>query len=104
MTEDANRRHITALRTKSWEERERIAALTGKLGDLKQLLEPATSQLDFVDHFFLDGKILSEDRTPQKLARWLNGADAALKIAIRQREFVEAQAARFGNDAKLFHT
>ncbi|WGR92487.1 hypothetical protein MTX20_31395 [Bradyrhizobium sp. ISRA435] len=60
------------------------------------LLQPALSQLDFIDQFFLDRKILSEDRTPQKLARWLAGADAALKIAVDTRERVEGLAAKFG--------
>jgi hypothetical protein len=63
--------------------------------------KPASSQLDFVDLFFLDAKVLSEDRTPQKLARWLSGSDAALKIAVETREHVERLAEKFGPDARL---
>jgi len=103
MTPEPNERHIEQLRMKSREERQRIEALNAKLGDLRQLLEPASSQLDFVDLFFLDAKILSEGRAPQQLARWLSGADQALKIAVTTREYVEAQATKYGNDARLFH-
>lgn len=98
----SNDQHIADLRIKSRDERVRITELNGKLGDLKQLLRPAFSQLDFIDYFFFDPKILSEDRTPQKLARWLAGADAALKIAIDTREHVEALVAKHGPDARLF--
>jgi len=101
MTNEDNERHIATLREKSREERARLAALSSKLGDLKQWLTQASSQLDFIDHFFLDPKILSEDRTPEKLARWLSGADAALKIAVEVREHVEGLASKFGPDARL---
>lgn len=63
---DANQQHIALLREKSRAERGTIAELNGKLGDLKEMLKPALSQLDFVDLYFLDPKILSEDRTPQR--------------------------------------
>ncbi len=36
MTPEANKRHIEQLRTRSREERQRIAGLNAKLGDLKQ--------------------------------------------------------------------
>ena len=48
MTE-ANDKHIESLRAKVREERTRVAELTGRLGDLKRQLEPASSQLDFVE-------------------------------------------------------
>jgi hypothetical protein len=100
---DANEQHIDSLREKSHAERARIAELNGKLGDLKEMLKPALSQLDFVDLFFLDSNILSEDRTPQQLARWLTAADGALVIAINTRANVERLAAKFGADARLIH-
>lgn len=102
MTKEDNARHIATLRAKSRDERARIAKLSGKLGDLKQLLKPASSQLDFVDLFFLDPKTLSENRSPRNLARWLSGADGALKIAVETREYVEGLAVKFGPDAKMF--
>ena len=46
---DANEQRIDILREKSRAERARIAELNGKLGDLKEMLKPALSQLDFVD-------------------------------------------------------
>jgi hypothetical protein len=100
MTHD-NERHIETLRAKSREERARVAELNGKLGDLKQLLTPASFQLDDVDQFFLGAEILSQPRTPQELARWLRHADAVFKRAVEAREYVEAMAAKYGNDARL---
>jgi len=101
MTPEANERHIASLRAKSREERARIAELNGKLGDLKQLLLPASSQLDDVDHFFLGAEILSERRTPQDLARWLGNADTVFKRAVASREYVEGLANKFGADARV---
>lgn len=75
---DANEQHIVILREKSCAERARIAELNGKLGDLKEMLKPALSQLDFLNLLFLDPKMLSEDRTPLQLARWLAAAEGAL--------------------------
>ncbi|MDH2349564.1 hypothetical protein QCM80_02550 [Bradyrhizobium sp. SSUT112] len=43
----------------------------------------------------------TESGTPQKLAPWLSGADAALKTAVDTREHVESVAAEFGPDARL---
>jgi hypothetical protein len=99
---DANEQH-TILREKSRAKRARIAELNGKLGDLKEMLKPALSQLDFVDLLFLDPNSLSEDRTPQQLARWLTAADGALVIVISTRANVERLAAKFGADARLIH-
>jgi hypothetical protein len=65
--------------------------------------KPALSQLDFVDLYFLDPKILKEDRTPQQLARWLTAADGALVMAINTRTNVERLAKQFGPDARLIH-
>jgi hypothetical protein len=100
---DANHQRLALLREKSRAERGTIAELNGKLGDLKEMLKPALSQLDFVDLYFLDPKILSEDRTPQQLARWLTAADGALVIAINTRTNVERLAKQFGPDARLIH-
>ena len=93
---------IKELHERSRAERARINGLSARLGDLKQLLQPAISQLDFVDHLFLDPKILSEERTPHQWNYWLGGATAALKIATDTREYVEAQAKKYGDDARLF--
>jgi hypothetical protein len=101
MTKEDNERHIATLRAKSRDERARIAELNGKLGDLKQLLTPASSQLDDVDQFFLGAEILSQPRTPQDLARWLSHADAVFKRAVASREYVEGLADKFGPDARL---
>ncbi|MDH6261420.1 hypothetical protein [Bradyrhizobium sp. BR13661] len=101
MTE-ANDKHIESLRAKVRDERARVAELTSRLGDLKRLLEPASSQLDFVELGFIHPNVLAQRRTPQELARWLAGADAFLKTAIDTREHVECMAKQFGNDARLF--
>ena len=100
---DANEQRIDILREKSRAERPHIAELNGKLGRLKEMLKPALSQLDFVDLLFLDPTILSEDRTPQQLARWLTAADGALVIAISTRANVERLAGTFGAGARLIH-
>jgi hypothetical protein len=103
MTPEANEQHIATLRTKSREERERIAALNGKLGDaLRQRLKTASLQLDDVDQFFLGAGILSEKRTPQRLAQWLAHADLWLDIASMTRKQIEDMADKFGPDARSF--
>ena len=103
MTPGANEKHIATLRTQSREEREHIAALNAKLGDaLKQRLRNASLQLNDVDQFFLGPEILSEKRTPQKLAQWLAHAGAFLRIAIAMRKEVEAMADKFGPDMVSF--
>jgi hypothetical protein len=101
MTKEDNERHIATLRAKSREERVRIADLSSKLGDLKQLLSPASFQLDDVDQFFLGAEIISQPRTPQDLARWLSHADAVFKRAVASREYVEGLAAKFGPAARV---
>jgi len=101
MTPEANERHIATLRAKSSEERARVAVLNAKLGDLKQLLVPASSQLDDVDHFFLGAEILNQPRTPQDLAWWLSNADVVFKRAVASREYVEGLANKFGPDARV---
>jgi hypothetical protein len=100
--QDANEQHIAALRTKTREERELIAALNAKLGDaLKQRLKTASLQLNDVDQFFLGAEILSEKRTPQRLAQWLAHADLWLDIASMTRKQIEHMADKFGPDARL---
>jgi hypothetical protein len=101
MTKEDNERHIASLRAKSREERARIAELNAKLGDLKQLLSPASFQLDDVDQFFLGAEILSQPRTPLELARWLSHADVVFKRAVAAREYVEGLATKFGPDARV---
>jgi hypothetical protein len=90
------------IRLKVMQERERVTELNGKLGeDLKQVLKPALSQLDFAEKYFLDDKILKEQRTPAQLARWLGGAEMALKIAAQIREYVEGVAESHGANARV---
>lgn len=101
MTHEDNKRHIATLRTKSREERARVAELNGKLGDLKQVLVPASHLLDDVDQFFLGAEILSQPRSAQELARWLSHADAIFKRAVEAREYVEGLAKKFGYDARV---
>jgi uncharacterized coiled-coil protein SlyX len=101
MTKEDNERRIATLQAKSRDERARIAELNDKLGELKQLLTPASSQLDDVDQFFLGAEILSQPRTPQELARWLSHADAVFKRAVASREYVEGLATKFGPDARV---
>jgi hypothetical protein len=101
MTPEANERHIQQLREQSQEERLRVAELNAKLGDLKQLLVPASHQLDDVDYFFLGEEILKQPRTPQDLARWLYDADVVFKRVVEAREYVEGLANKFGMDARL---
>ena len=101
MTHDDNERHIETLRAKSREERARVAELNAKLGDLKQLLKPASYQLDDVDQFFLGAEALGHSRTPKELAQWLRHADAVFKRAVEAREYVEGMAKKFGYDARV---
>jgi len=101
MTKEDNERYIEALRAKSREERARVAELKAKLGDLKQLLEPASSQLDDVDQFFLGAEILSQPRTPEELAQWLRHADVVFKRAVAATEYVEGLAKKHGYDARV---
>ena len=101
MTKEDNERHVADLRAKSRDERARIAELNGKLGELKHLLKPASDQLDDVDVFFLGAGALSQQRTPQELAKWLGYADVVFERAVASREYVEGLAAKYGPDARL---
>ncbi len=101
ITSEANEQHIASLRAKSREERKRIAELNGKLGDLKQVLLPASHQLDDVDMFFLGPEALGHTRTPQELAWWLSNADVVFKRAVASREYVEGLVKKFGPAARV---
>jgi hypothetical protein len=101
MTKEDNERHVASLREKSRGERVRVAELNAKLGDLKQVLAPASSLLDDVDQFFLGAEILSQPRTPGELAQWLNHGERVFKIAVDIRKNVEDLAKKFGPDARV---
>ena len=101
MTHEDNEQHIEALRAKSREERARVGELNAKLGDLKQVLVPASHLLDDVDQFFLGAEILRQPRTPQELAQWLRHADEIFKRAVEARQYVKGLVKKFGYDARV---
>ena len=74
--EDA-KRLIKTIRTKVRQERELISKLNRIVTDqnLKRLLRPTSYSLDHIENFFLNERILQEERTPAALAKWLREAD-----------------------------
>jgi len=97
----ASEQRVQAIRHRVQEERAALAKLNARLGDLKDLLKPCQSLLDFVLHGFLDGKILAEDRAPAALNRWLDQAELMLGEAEKQREYVEGLERKYGANARV---
>jgi hypothetical protein len=100
--EDAKQR-IKAIRSRVREERELISKLNVTLRDpnLKQLLRPTSRLLNDVENYFLDTKILNEQRTAPTLARWLREAERVLQLGVLQRKSFELIVKKFGSDAWL---
>ena len=100
--EDVKQR-IKAIRFTVREERQLISKLNGSVTDasLKRLLRPASYLLDNVENFFLDAKILQEERTPAALAKWLREAERILQLASQQRRSFELIIKKFGPNARL---
>jgi hypothetical protein len=100
--EDAKQR-IKAIRSRVREERELISKLNVTLRDpnLKQLLRPTSRLLNDVENYFLDTKILNEERTAPTLARWLREAERVLQLGVQQRKSFELIVKKFGSDARL---
>ena len=102
MDEGAEKR-IKTIRSKVREERELISNLESTVTDqnLRRLLRPATHLLDKVEGFFLNPKILQEDRTPGALAKWLREGEKMLQLAVQQRKSFELIIKKFGPNARL---
>ena len=100
--EDA-KQPIKTIRSRVREERQLISKLNGTVIDasLKRLLRPASHLLDDVENFFLDVKILQEERTPAALAKWLREAERILQLASQQRRSFELVIKKFGPNARL---
>jgi hypothetical protein len=103
MQSEDTKRRIRAIRSRVREERELLSKLNRTVTDsnLRRLLRPASYSLDWVEDFFLDAKILQEERTPAAWARWLREAEKALRRATQQRESFELIIKKFGPDARL---
>jgi hypothetical protein len=96
-------KRIEALRAKLRDERALLAEMSAAISnDLKKELGFARSQLGFVADYFLDPKILRQQRTPVQWRYWLSGADQALKMAIQERRRVQALIKKVGPDARRF--
>jgi hypothetical protein len=100
--EDAKQR-VKAIRSRVREERELISTLNVTLRDpnLKRLLRPTSRLLNDIENYFLDTKILKEERTVTALARWLREAERVLQLAVQQRKSFELIVKKFGSDARL---
>jgi hypothetical protein len=100
--EDAKQR-IKAIRSRVRQERELISKLNVTLRDpnLKQLLRPTSRLLNDVENYFLDTKILNEERTAPTLAQWLREAARVLQLAVQQRKSFELIVKKFGSGARL---
>jgi len=94
---------IKTIRAKVREERQLIAMLNRIIADqnLKRLLRPASHSLDDIESFFLDAKVLRQERTPAALARWLREAEKLLQRAEQQRKSFELIIKKFGPSARL---
>jgi hypothetical protein len=79
-------------------EERQIFKMNATLGDLKRMLQPATSLLDDVEQLFLAPDVL---RNPAEWHYWLGNAERVLKRAIEQRAHVQRLAKKFGPDARL---
>jgi hypothetical protein len=99
---DAKKR-IEKMRSKVTEERALISKLNDTISDpnLRQLLRPTSRLLNDVEGYFLNAKILKEERTLAALARWLREADRVLQLAIQQRKSFELIVKKFGPNARL---
>ena len=88
--EDAKQR-IKTIQSRVREERELISKLNSTVTDsnLNRLLRPASHLLDDIESFFLNAKILQEERTPAALAKWLREAERVLQLAAQQRKSFE---------------
>jgi hypothetical protein len=97
------KQRIKAIRSRVREERELISKLNVTLRDrnLKQLLRPTSRLLNDVENYFLDTKILTEERTTTALARWLREAERVLQLAVQQRKSFELIVKKFGSNARL---
>jgi len=100
--EDAKQR-IKTIRSRVREERELISKLNSTVTDsnLKRLLRPASHLLDDIESFFLNAKILQEERTSAALAKWLREAERVLQLAAQQRKSFELIVKKFGPNARL---
>ncbi len=102
MSNEANER-VRAIQSRVSEERAQLSKLESVISDprLKTLAKPASHLLDDVEGFFLDTKILREERPPAALAGWLDEAEKVLRLATQQREFFNAIIEKFGPNARI---
>jgi hypothetical protein len=103
MQNEDTKQRIKAIRSRVREERDLISKLNVTLSDpnLKQLLRPTSRLLSDVETYFLDTKILKEERTAIASARWLREAERVLQLAVQQRKSFELIVKKFGSDARL---
>src|SRR5271166_5419391 len=103
MKNESAAQRIRMIRSRVREERQLVSKLNGVVTDanLRRMLRLPVNMLDRVETFFLNPKILQEDRSPAALARWLREAERILQLASQQRKSFELIIERFGPDARL---
>jgi hypothetical protein len=92
---------IEKIRATVREERAAVAELDSKVTDLKEILKPASFQLNDVDTFFLGAEVLKEARSPAQWDYWLSNAERVLSHAVQQRQYVTGLVAKIGADARI---
>jgi hypothetical protein len=86
MKNESAAQRIRMIRSRVREERQLVSKLNGVVTDanLRRMLRLPVNMLDRVETFFLNPKILQEDRSPAALARWLREAERILQLASQQ--------------------
>jgi predicted nucleic acid-binding Zn-ribbon protein len=92
---------IEKIRAAVREERAAVVELDSQVIDLKEILRPASFQLDDVETFFLGAEALKETRSLAQWEYWLSNAERVLSHAVQQRQYVAGLVAKFGADARI---
>jgi hypothetical protein len=97
------RKRIEKIRSKVRDEQALISKLSSTISDpnLKRLLRPTSRLLSDVENYFLDAKLLKEERPSPAFARWHREAERMLQLAMQQRKSFELIVKKFGADARL---
>ena len=78
---------VARIRDAVQKERDRLAEITERR--VKDQLRRASLNLDDVEGYYLDAKVLAERRSPAHMKAWLDGAEELLRIARENRESVQ---------------
>jgi hypothetical protein len=93
---------VTKLREIIRKEREAIAKLNDRAGELKPMMAGIEEQLDFVELAFLSKEEVSKQRTVGEWSFWLGGAERFLKHAAELRDYYGGLIDKHGPNLRSF--